>query len=358
MTNGSGSVTFNWNRYIEPIRDSTYEAESGVRAGYLMLDMPLVSNLRLVGGVRYETTDIQVHSESALNSAVTSTNINNSRIEQTDVLPALGAIWSIRTNMNLRAHYSQTIARPSFRELAAYRSYDPILDDLLDGNPNLQMSSINNYDLRWEWFFNPGEIVSVSIFYKNLQDAIERKYLDINGSFITFDNRKEAKVYGVEFEGRKNLGFIDPMLDVFSVGGNVSLIWSETDLTDDEFSAKRALVNGAERTRQLYDQSPYIVNLDLNYDNPYSGTSASLIFNISGPRITIASLNTEDVFEQPAPGLDFVLSQKLGRNLTAKFTAKNLLNPTFKRTYGEDSNLIYSSYKKGMSFGASLSYEF
>jgi TonB-dependent receptor len=256
VTNGSGSVTFNWNRYIEPIRDSTYEAESGVRAGYLMLDMPVVSNLRLVGGVRYETTDIQVHSESALNSAVTSTNINNSRIEQTDVLPALGAIWSIRTNMNLRAHYSQTIARPSFRELAAYRSYDPILDDLLDGNPNLQMSSINNYDLRWEWFFNPGEIVSVSIFYKNLQDAIERKYLDINGSFITFDNRKEAKVYGVEFEGRKNLGFIDPMLDVFSVGGNVSLIWSETDLTDDEFSAKRALVNGAERTRQLYDQSP------------------------------------------------------------------------------------------------------
>ena len=69
-------------------------------------------------------------------------------------------------------------------------------------------------------------------------------------------------------------------------------------------------------------------------------------------------MKTEDVFEQPAPGLDFVLSQKLGRNLTAKFTAKNLWNPTFKRTYGEDSNLIYSSYKKGMSFGASLSYEF
>ena len=220
------------------------------------------------------------------------------------------------------------------------------------------MTSINNYDLRWEWFFNPGEIVSVSLFYKQLKNAIERKYLDVKGEFITFDNRKSASVYGVEFEGRKNLAFIDPLLDVFSVGGNVSLIGSQTELTDDEFSVKKDLVRGAKRTRQLYDQSPYIVNLDLNYDNPYSGTSAGLIFNVSGPRITIASLNTEDVFEQPAPGLDFVLSQKLGRNLTAKFAAKNLLNPTFKRTYGENSSLIYSSYKKGMSFGVSLSYEF
>lgn len=358
VTNANGSVSQSWPRYVSQIRDSFYEAESTVRAGYLMTDVPLLSNLRLVLGARLESTDIQIHSESDLQSAVTGRATNDSKIVQTDLLPAVGTIWAIRTNMNLRAHFSKTIARPSFRELAAYRSYDPLLDELLDGNPNLGMSSINNYDLRWEWFFKPGEIVSVSLFYKTLENAIERRFLTIDGDFITFDNRKEASVYGVEFEARKNLGFIDPLLDVFSVGGNISLIWSETELTDDEFASKQQLVNGADRTRQLYDQSPYIVNLDLNYDNPSSGTSASLVFNIAGPRITIASLKTEDVFEQPAPGLDFVLSQKLGRNLTAKFTAKNLLNPTFKRTYGEDSNLIYSSYKKGMSFGASLSYEF
>ena len=222
----------------------------------------------------------------------------------------------------------------------------------------MQMSSINNYDLRWEWFFRPGEILSVSAFYKDLKNAIERKYLTIDANFITFDNRKKASVYGVEFEGRKNLGFVDPNLDVFSVGGNVSLIWSETDLTAEEFSAKKALVRGAKRTRQLYDQSPYIINLDLNYDNPSSGTTAGLVFNVAGPRITIASLNTEDVFEQPAPGVDFLFSQKLGRHLTAKFAAKNLLNPISKRTYGENSSLIYSSYKKGMSFGLSLSYDY
>jgi hypothetical protein len=354
----NGTVLFDWHRYLDGIRDSIYDAESGIRAGYLMLDMPLVPNLRFVGGVRYETTDISVHSESDIASSVTSLTTNDSKIAQNDLLPAAGLIWSIKPDMNLRAHFSQTVARPSFRELAAYRSYDPVLDDLLDGNPNLVMTSIDNYDLRWEWFFKPGEIVSVSLFYKSLKNAIERRYLDIKGESITFGNQDKAEVFGVEFEARKNLGFIDPILDVFSVGGNVSLIGSETKLTDADFAAKSALVNGAKQTRQLYDQSPYIINLDLNYDNPYSGTGASLIYNVAGPRITIASLNTEDVFEQPAPGLDFILSQKLGRHLTAKFAAKNLLNPKIERTYGEDSNLIYSSYRKGMSFGVSFSYDF
>jgi hypothetical protein len=357
-TNANNSITYAWPRYISNIRDSFYEGEATVQAAYLMLDTPIVSNLRLVGGVRLESTDLRIHSESDIASSWTGLRTNDSKIVQTDLLPAAGLIWSIKPDMNLRAHFSKTIARPSFRELAAYRSYDPILDDLLDGNPNLQMSAIDNYDLRWEWFFNPGEIVSVSVFYKSLENAIERKYFDVSGNLITFDNRKEGEVFGVEFEARKNLAFLDPNLSVFTVGGNVSLIGSETELTDDEFTVKQGLLPGTERTRQLYDQSPYIVNLDLTFDNPSSGTTASLIYNVAGPRITIASLNTEDIFEQPAPILDFIIGQKLGRHLTVKFAAKNLLNPQIERTYGEDSNLIYSSYKKGRSFGLSLSYDF
>lgn len=357
-TNANNSITYSWPRYISNVRDSFYEGEAEVRAAYLMLDTPIVNNLRFVGGVRLESTDLRIHSESDIASSWTGDTTNDSEIVQTDLLPAAGLIWAIKKDMNLRAHFSKTIARPSFRELAAYRSYDPILDDLLDGNPFLQMSEINNYDVRWEWFFKPGEIVSVSLFYKSLKNAIERKYLDTSASLITFDNRKEGTVYGVEFEARKNLGFLDSNLSVFTVGGNVSLIGSETELTDSEFSAKSGILPDTERTRQLYDQSPYIINLDLTFDNPSSGTTASLIYNVAGPRITIASLNTEDIFEQPAPILDFIISQRLGRHLSVKFAAKNLLNPMIERTYGEDSDLIYSSYKKGMSFGLSMSYDF
>jgi hypothetical protein len=96
----------------------------------------------------------------------------------------------------------------------------------------------------------------------------------------------------------------------------------------------------------------------LSYDHPGWGTSASILYNVAGPRVTIASLNTEDVYLQPAPLLDFVISQRLTRHLSLRFTAKNLLNPQIKRTYGEDSELIYSSSTVGTTFGISLSGEF
>ncbi len=88
------------------------------------------------------------------------------------------------------------------------------------------------------------------------------------------------------------------------------------------------------------------------------GTTAALIFNVSGPRITITKANTEDVYEQPTPALDVVISQKIGRHATVKFGAKNLLDPKIERTYGTDRNLLYSSYRKGRTFGLTLNYDF
>jgi TonB-dependent receptor len=330
-----------------------------------MLDMPLaepnlswLEKVRLIGGVRYETTEMTVNSQSYQANSLTGQRTNTSVINQTDWLPAVGLILSLRSNMNLRLHYSETVARPSFRELAAYRSYDPVLDETLEGNPNLTMSSSQNFDIRWEWFFAPGELISAGVFYKKLTGPIERFFVTLDQDIVSYLNRDNGTVFGLEFEGRKSLGFIDHVLGNFTVGGNVSLITSETELTDNEFDNKLNYVPDASRTRQLYDQSPYIINLDLSYDNPNTGTSASLLYNVAGPRITIASLTTEDVFEQPAPALDFVVAQKIGRHLTVRFSARNLLDPIVERTYGEDSDLIYSSYKRGRTYGISLSYEF
>ena len=80
--------------------------------------------------------------------------------------------------------------------------------------------------------------------------------------------------------------------------------------------------------------------------------------NIGRPRIAITKLNTQDVYEQPTAILDLVISQKLGRHTTLKLGAKNLLNPKFERTYGKNSDLLYSSYTRGRLFGLSLTHEF
>ena len=66
-----------------------------------------------------------------------------------------------------------------------------------------------------------------------------------------------------------------------------------------------------------------------------------------------------DVYEQPAPSLDFSYSQRLHDRWKMKFSARNLLDPdkeklsTFK---GRD--YIYDRSAAGRSFSVSVSYEF
>ena len=356
-TNSLGLVRFTWGDYVQ-VFDSLYNGDRGVEAAYPMVELPVVRNLRLVAGVRFETTDLQVHSESYLASSVTSQRINDAHLEQQDWLPSLGLIYTVTSNMTVRANYSQTIARPTFRELAAYYSYDPTIGDFIEGNPLLQMTGIDNYDLRWEWFFQAGQFVSVSLFYKDLRNAIERSDLKVDSEVITFKNRPTASLYGLEFEARQSLAFLGDALQPFSLGGNLALVQSVAELLPEELANKRQFFPDVSSTRPLYDQSPYVLNLDLNYDQPRLGTTAALIFNVSGPRIAITKLNAEDVYEQPAPTLDFVVTQRLSRHSTLKFSAKNLLDPRIERTYGKESDLIYSAYTKGLTFGLSFNYEF
>ncbi len=351
-TNAAGRIDYTWLRAIST-RFSSYDAKSRTEAGYSMVDLPIVDQLRLVGGARYEITYMSVNGRST----VPGLPPNAPALEQADVLPAVSLIYSPKTNMNIRLAYSHTIARPSFRELAAYRSYDPGLDVVVEGEPSLQVSSIRNYDLRWEWFPRPGEILGVSLFYKEIDKPIEQAF-DLALDTVSYENRSEAKVYGIEFEARKSLDILDPLLYQFTLGGNLSLIESETPLSPVEIRNKQGFFGSVDPTRALYDQSPYILNVDLTYENARSGTTASLIYNISGPRIAIANPVTQDIYEQPAGSLDFVISQRINRFLSVRFTARNLLDPEIKRTYGEKSDLIYTSYTRGQSFGVSVNAEF
>ena len=218
------------------------------------------------------------------------------------------------------------------------------------------MSSSENYDLRWEWFPRPGELVSVSFFYKNLQNAIERIALDNLADNISYANRAEANVMGLELEARKNLDFLEANLRHWSLGGNFSYIQSETSLTEVEFGNKQLYLANPSRTRPLYDQSPYILNFDLGYDNPRSGTTASLILNAAGPRIAIASPIAEDIYEKPPLTLDFVLGQKLSRHTTSPPPA--ICSIQNRANLREDSALLYSSYRRGTTFGLSVSHDF
>jgi len=235
-----------------------------------------------------------------------------------------------------------------------------------------KLRDIENLDARVEWFTPAGGLLSAGAFLKWLTNPIEKfnAGLDPAGNpnwtsssdFVTFLNTDEATLWGFEVEARHNLAFIDSLLEPFSLGMNFAWIVSQVDVQPAIQELKYITTGERVTSRPLYDQSPYILNADLSYENRRTGTTVSVVGYYAAERLALIVNNGWDVYEQGVPQLDVVVSQALGRGFAARFSARNLLNPDIIRSYAvsgpTDTTYLYSSYTRGITFGLSLSYSY
>ncbi|WP_434384664.1 TonB-dependent receptor domain-containing protein [Melittangium boletus] len=324
--------------------DDAYDAFLGIFAGFVSADVRPVEPLRLVGGVRVEQSTQRLDAGSPLEPV---RSLHNTA-KYLDVLPALNAVYTLTPQVNLRAGYSYTLARPTFRELAPFLFYDFVRRRNVSGNPSLRETRIHNLDARAEWFVGDNEVLAASAFYKHFRDPIER-VINSNpqGSDLVFENADGAKSYGMELEARASLGRLTPALSRFRAAANVTLIQSTIVLTD-----PRKLGLQTNSNRPMQGQSPYVINLNLGYDRPESGTEVALLYNVSGPRISeVGVQQLPDVYEVPFHRLDLTVSQKLGGRTQLKLTGSNLLDSAVTLSQGDITIL---TYRPGLAFSASL----
>lgn len=329
---------------------SNYTGDQSITATYAMLDLPIVKRLRFIGGARYETTDMTVVSDNE--------DLEEGKVKTDDVLPSANLIFAIEDNMNVRAAYGRTLARPSFREVSSFTSYDFVGGDQYIGNPDLKRTLINNFDLRWEWFPRPGEIFAISGFFKKFKDPIEQVILDTN-YWIQWQNVDQAETAGLEFEMRKRLDIFGSAFRNFSFGSNLSLIYSRVDIGEDELEMVRLADPNAKDHRTFQGQSPYLLNLNLNYDNIHMGLSASIYYNRFGERLAAVGKGvTPDIYEQPADLLNLSVSKRLGNQISMKFAAKNILDSEQKRLHTfKGADYIANLVRMGRTFSLSFKYD-
>jgi hypothetical protein len=337
------------------IRDATkpknnYTGEREIAAGYAMIELPLSRTFKVVTGARVETTKLKTVSQDETQDV--------GSLDDVDVLPSANLIVRLSEKMNLRGAYTRTLARPTFREIAPFESFDFILANFRIGNPDLERTRIQNVDFRWEWFRRPGEILAVSFFYKKMQDAIEQVIIGGTNGQLKYENVPQANITGFEIEARTKLDVV-PFLRLFSAGVNLSVVRSKVDIAETELAVRRAIDPTASGTRNLQGQSPYIINADLSYGNDRTGTEAGLYFNVFGRRLSNVSLGgTPDVYEQPSPQLDLTFSQRMLREWSVKLGVKNVLDSSFRESYSfEGQDYTYYSYKFGRSFSLGFSYQ-
>ena len=353
-------VAYNAGLYIQensPKRGN-YDAARDVMAGYAMAKIPVTRSFNAIVGARVETTTILTESfDDALPD-----ELRLAELDQTDVLPSINMVYELTDRMNLRAAATRTLARPTFRELAPFQSFDFVGGDVQEGNPLLNRTLITNYDLRWEWFVRPGELVAVSGFYKDFTDPIERVLRNVGeGRFVGFQNVDAATVYGAEFEARKRLDAItsNPILGRISLGGNFSLVRSEVDIPEEELVLIQASDPGADNSRRLVGQSPYLINLNAVYENIETGTAIGLYYTVFGDRLlAVTEGATPDVFEEARADLDLTVSRKVSRDFRMKLSAKNLLGTDMRQIQSfKGTDYEYLSYSRSRTFSLGLTYE-
>jgi len=348
-------------------RRNNYDGDREIKAVYGMVETPVTERLKFIGGLRVEDTFIETVSQD------TSEAIG--KLDDTDFLPSVNFIYSLTDRMNVRTAVTRTLARPTFRELAPFISFDFVGDFLFRGSADLERTLIWNYDARWEWFMSPGEVIAVSGFYKKFDDPLERAIsLDFGNNVISIQNVDNATVYGMEFELRKRLDFITPFFENFLVSTNFSLIESEVDIPKIELfeiipeldneqpvAVQDSIIAAAPdnlTTRDLNGQSPFTFNFDLAYQNPKIGFNASANYNIFGDRLeTVRRGLTPNIFERSYGSLNLVANKNIGERLLIKMSASNLLNPnieTSQRFKGVD--FVNTSRKIGRSFQLGISY--
>lgn len=349
-------------------------------AGYVSAEINLFTNLKTIIGVRVENFVQRYTGENQQGNI----SLNNKKVlDKLSFFPTANFIYSLSDKQNLRASYSKTIARPSFKEMSFAEIYDPVsgrtfvgglfrdADDVRgieywDGN--LRSTDIHNFDLRWELFMENGQMVSVSGFYKKFIDPIEIvQYATLVGAFQP-RNVGNGEVYGGEAEARLSLGVLTDALRNLKMIFNFTYTHSRIKLSATEYESRienARLGETIEEYRVMAGQAPYIFNGGLSYDGGengfWNGFEAGIFYNVQGETLQFVGIvDRPNIYTVPFHSLNFNSNKKFGKEkrLQVGFKIDNILN--------DDKELISKSYKAkdryftrlspGTEFKVSISY--
>ncbi|PCJ81928.1 MAG: hypothetical protein COA49_02900 [Bacteroidetes bacterium] len=328
-----------------------YSGFENITAFYLMGMYGITKNLMFSGGGRVEK--MVMHVESA------DTTQTKGDINQFNFFPSINLIYSLNSSTNFRGSFSQTIARPTMRELAPFVTFDFIGGFLYLGNPQLKTTLINNYDIRWEHYIKPGEILAISGYYKHFSSPIVKAYnTEAINPEIIYQNTNDADVYGFEIDVRKNLSFIDPKLKNFKINTNFSYIISRVALDPSEYLMLSEINSEIDSYRPFQGQSPFLLNTILSFYSVKNDFGTNISYNVFGKRLAAIGLKgLPDIYDQPRGMLNLSITKSFKKHLNLKFRINNILNAEYLtlQTFKENTYLN-ESHKLGSTYSLSLSY--
>jgi len=361
---------------------NAYASDDNVSAGYAMADVSLLPRLRFTGGARVEWWNLNLFVPGRPGSIETSPVFGGRLVlgdstpllrRNRDILPSVNLTYRLRDDMNIRLAGYQSISRPDARELSPEEYINLGGECPVRGETNLERTTIRNADAKWEWFPRAGEIFSIGGYYKQFQRptiTVFERSVSSGTCLLRFGQAREATVYGLELDLRRQLDFLPGPLRQLSIGANAALIKSEAVLDSIVFGRG---FGDAKFTVPFAGQSNYLLNGSVSWDAPNGAFTASVLYNRFGDRVQNYGDFTDpnalfpdgnkdpDQIERARSQLDGRMKLNLGggtavtvsgRNLTNNVVLVDQFNPGFQVSD------IVSRFRTGRSISFGVSHEF
>ena len=159
-------------------------------AAYVQLDfqtqlggVPIRGDL----GVRYVKTEQSSTGYQLVAGAAQQTTVDR---DYDDVLPALNVTAELTEDILLRFGAAKVMTRPNLGSVTPGGSLSTVgVFSVSSGNPNLDPIRATTYDLSAEWYFAPDALLSVGLFYKDIDSYIQtsRVSMPFNQSGLSTD---------------------------------------------------------------------------------------------------------------------------------------------------------------------------
>ena len=362
-----------FNYSVQGSLGEDYNGTESYKAAYVMSEINISRYVTLIPGVRFEKEDSEYHGKFLIGSedrpvAVGGGIPPNVTFRDTTatrgasfVLPMIHMQIKPTDGINLRLAYTQTLSRPGFRQYAPITYISTFRDWVNAPNTNLKTAKSVNYDASLSFFQKQLGFLTVSAFYKEIEDMIwfvsfpllpgqtilpEFVLPDISGVprvNTHLNNIYPAKVRGLEFDWQTNFWYLPSFLKGLVLNVNYTILDSETKYP--QFRRERIPITprpirppffedvlvDTTRVGRIPDQPSSIMNITLGYD--YKGFSIRASYLYQSDILRSLATNPEnDRFTEDYYRIDLSIRQRINSNIQI-FTNLNNLNNRADRNY-------------------------
>ncbi len=273
--------------------------------------------LRWEAGLRYETTQVDITDETAPAASRSSSK------DYAIALPSAHLRWSVTPEDKITLSVARTIRRPGFNEISPALLLAEMGDNDYVGNPDLEPESAWGLDIGYERRLGRTGVAGINVFYRDVQNLIEVANTGVEGDegdgtfVLTSRNTGDGAVYGIEFDLSTPL----TALGLNDTGVFLNYSWLNSDI-DDEFGGRR-----------FNSQADYVLNVGFIQDLPAYGAAFGVTYRKQGD--AYGRMIGEEVTTSYGGDLEMFVEKRIGKTLTVRFTASNLLNGAKEETFNK-----------------------